>query len=93
MAHIVVEGRMTPRYLHAIFHYPFVHLGLDKVYCPIVESNEESINLCTKMGFSREITFLDAHPDGDIHIYSLTRDRCRFLGERFGKISERAGRA
>ena len=84
MAHLVVEGRMTPYYLHAIFHYPFTHLGLDKVYCPIVESNKESINLCSKMGFERETTLIDAHPDGDIHLYSLKRDNCRFTGERYG---------
>ena len=86
MAHIVVEGRLTPYYLYAIFHYPFEHLGLDKVICPIVQSNKESIRLCSKMGFERETTLSDAHPDGDIYLYSLKRSKCRFTGERYGKV-------
>ena len=85
MAHIVVDGRLTPSYLYAIFHYPFEHLGVEKVICPIAQSNEESIKLCTKMGFTAEATLRDAHPDGDIYLYSLRRSKCRFTGARYGK--------
>lgn len=93
MAHIVVEGRMTRDYLYAIFHYPFVHVGVDKVYCPIAESNVNSIRLCKKMGFRREATLRDAHPDGDIYLFSLKRSKCRFTGARYGKIFLPAARA
>ena len=93
MAHIVVDGRMTPAYLHAIFHYPFEHLGLEKVICPIAQSNTESIRLATKMNFTREATLRDAHPDGDIYLYTLKRKDCRFTGDRYGKKCKPASRA
>jgi RimJ/RimL family protein N-acetyltransferase len=85
-AHIVVEGALTRYYLFAIFHYPFEYLGCDKVVCQIIQSNKESIRLCTKMGFTREATLRDVHPDGDIYLYTLERKNCRFTGERYGKV-------
>lgn len=85
MCHIVVDGRMTPEYLYAIFHYPFEYLGVDKIICPIVQTNSESIRLVKKMGFSCEATLRDAHPDGDISLYSMVRQDCRFTGARYGK--------
>lgn len=75
---------MTPEYVAVIFDYPFRQLGVEKVICPIVETNTRSIRLCEKMGFSRETTLSDAHPDGDIHLYSLKRSECRFTGDRYG---------
>ena len=93
MAHIVVDGKMTPGYLYAIFHYPFQHAGAEKVYCPIAESNTESIRLCSKMGFEREATLSDAHPDGDIYLYSMKRENCRFTGARYGKTIIASARA
>ena len=83
--HIAVEGLLTPAYLGAIFHYPFVHLGVEKIICPIAESNEESIRLCRKLGFQEEARILDAHPDGSLLLYTMSRDKCRFIGERYGK--------
>lgn len=93
MAHIVIDGRLTRQYLYAIFHYPFTHVGAEKIYCPIVCTNKASINLCKKMGFDRETTLSDAHPDGDIYFYSLRRDKCRFTGVRYGKVSITPARA
>jgi hypothetical protein len=37
------------------------------------------------MGFSEEARIKDCHPDGDIILYTLKREDCRFLGERYGK--------
>lgn len=93
MCHIVVDGRMTPEYLYAIFHYPFEYLGLDKIYCPIVQTNSESIRLVKKMNFVCEATLTDAHPDGDICLFSLERQNCRFTGARYGKRILAAARA
>jgi len=86
VCHIVIEGRITRYYLYAIFHYPFEYLGCDKIVVPIAQSNGESIKLVENMGFEREATLCDAHPDGDIYLYSMKRQNCRFLGERYGKV-------
>ena len=85
MAHIVIHGRISKYYLFAIFHYPFEYLGVDKIICPIPQSNTESVRLATKMGFEKEATLRDSHPSGDIYMYTLKRDKCRFTGERYGK--------
>lgn len=94
VCHIVVEGLLTPTYLAAIFHYPFTYGGLDKIIAPVAESNDDSINFVTKLGFTREATLSGAHPDGDILLYTMTRDACRFIGERYGqRLSFAAARA
>jgi len=82
MAHIAVEGRMNKEYLYAIFHYPFMYLGVNKVICPIGQGNGKSIKLCENMGFMREATLHDVSPDGDIYLYTLERSKCRFTGEQ-----------
>ena len=84
-ATIAVDGIMTPTYLAAIFHYPFLFLGAKKIICTIAESNENSIHLCKKMGFTQEAQILDAHPDGSMLIFTLHREDCRFIGERYVK--------
>jgi RimJ/RimL family protein N-acetyltransferase len=85
MAHAAFRGLMTPRYLYAIFHYPFIVVGADVIVCPIASNNKESINISSKMGFTREATLRDAHPHGDLYLYTLRRDQCRYLGDRYGK--------
>lgn len=83
VCHIVIDGRMTPSYLAAIFHYPFMYLGVDKIIAPVAESNEESIKFVENLGFEREATLSDAHPDGAILLYTIKRTACRFIGERY----------
>lgn len=83
--HIAVQGLMTPKYLAAIFHYPFVHLGCDTIICTVAESNEESIRLAKKLGFQEHARLPEAHPDGAVLIFMLYRRDCRFIGERYGK--------
>ena len=85
MCHIVIDGRITPEYLAAIFHYPFVYLGVEKIIVPIVQSNEDSIKFVTKLGFTYATTLKEAHPDGDIHIYEMKRENCRYVSERYIK--------
>lgn len=83
--HIAVDGLMTPAYLRAIFHYPFEHCGARKIIAPIVESNRRSIRFVEKLGFRKEAQLLDAHPEGSILLYTMSRDQCRFLGECHGQ--------
>lgn len=87
VAHIAVEGRMTPAFLVAVFDYPFNVCDVNKVICPIPSENARSIALATNMGFHEEARILDAQPNGDILIYTLAKSDCRFLGEQYlGKI-------
>ena len=85
VCHIAVEGLMTPAYLAAIFHYPFVHCEAKKIFAPVAESNEKSKAFVENLGFRFEHRLLDAHPDGSILLYSMKRDQCRFIGEKYGQ--------
>jgi len=91
VAHIAVSGRMTPAFLAAIFDYPFNVCGVEKVISPIPSDNAASIRLCAKMGFRQEGRIRDAAPNGDILLFTLPNNECRFLGHRYhGKIRARA---
>lgn len=85
VVHIVVQGVMTPKYLAAIFHYPFIHCGASKLIAPVAESNEESVKFVTKLGFRLEHRLLDAHPDGSLLLFTMTPEQCRFIEERYGQ--------
>lgn len=85
VCHIAVEGLMTPTYLAAIFHYPYVHCGVEKIICPVAESNDECIRFVRKLGFREEARLLDAHPDGSLLLFTMKREECRFIGERYGE--------
>lgn len=83
VAHIAVRGRMTPAFLAAIFHYPFIHCGAHKVICPIPSDNLRSAKLAKNMGFIEEARIQDASPMGDILIHTLTKADCRFLKGKY----------
>ena len=84
ICHVAVQGLLTPAYMAAIFHYPFIHCGADKIIAPVVETNAESRRFVQKLGFVEEARIADAHPDGAIIIYTMQRAACRFIGERYG---------
>lgn len=85
VVHVAVQGLLTPSYLYAIHHYPFVHVGANKLIAPIGEDNAESIRFVRKLGFTQEGRIPGAHPDGALLLYTLGKEQCRYLGERYGK--------
>ena len=85
MCHIAIIGNLTPTFLAKIFDYPFRQLGAHKIIAPVASVNSESIRLVTNMGFKEEAKIKDAHPSGDIVVFTMTKNECRFLGEKYGK--------
>lgn len=83
MAHIAITGRIGRKFVHAIFDYPFNQMGCRKIICPIVENNVDSIKLCEKLGFKESARLKDIHPSGDMIFYTLERENCKYLGERY----------
>lgn len=77
--------RLSREYLHSIFYYPFVYLKVKKIIAPVACSNEKSRRFVEKLGFRIESQLLDAHPDGSLLIYTMNKEQCRFIGERYGK--------
>lgn len=89
MCHIAITGRMTPEYLNIIFDYPFVQLGVDKIVVPVLSDNEASIKFVKNLGFEEKARLLDISPDGDMIFFVMSKDNCRFIGERYGKRRRR----
>jgi RimJ/RimL family protein N-acetyltransferase len=85
--HIAVTGRMTSAYLGAIFHYPFNVCKVGKIIVPISSANIASIKFVEKMGFLEEARIKDAMADGDMVIFTMPKNRCKYLEYRYGKKS------
>ena len=85
ITHIAIEERMSKEFLAIIFDYPFVQLGVNKLIGPTNSSNENAIRFNLKLGFKEEARVKNAFPDGDMVLLTMTKDECRFLGEKYGK--------
>jgi RimJ/RimL family protein N-acetyltransferase len=70
---------LHPEFLFTVFWYPFEQLGAAKLLGPIAENNAACRRFVTHLGFVLEATLKDAHPGGDLLIYSMTRAQCRWL--------------
>jgi len=82
-----VEGKrwMTREFLWYAFYYPFVELGCDRVTGLVPESNLDARRFDQHLGFILETKLQDAHPDGDLLVYKMMKQDCRFLERRHGK--------
>lgn len=65
--------------LWVTFDYAFVQLGCRYVFCQIRSSNTEAINTALRTGFVQETTIPDVFLDGDLIIYRMRRENCRWL--------------
>jgi hypothetical protein len=61
------------------FHYPFVQLGVNKMFGQVPASNQTALDLNRRLGFTEELRVSDVFPDGDLVVFSMYRDRCRWL--------------
>lgn len=81
--HVAAEpGRrwMNRQYLWYSFHYPFNEMGVDRISGYVNASNAQAIAFDEHLGFQREAVLQGAAPDGgDVFIYVMRRDNCRFL--------------
>lgn len=76
-----VDGKswMTPKALWYAFAYPFSQLGLRRINGFIAESNKTARAFAENIGFTLETRMKDAHPEGDMLVYRLLKEECRFI--------------
>lgn len=80
--HIAGVGRwMNKQYLSIIFDYPFRQLKVRRITVCVASSNTASRRFVEHLGFTLEAILHDAHPDGDLRIYKMTADECRWIKE------------
>ena len=73
------SGFFNKDYLWAIFDYPFNKLNLKVIIATVAGNNEKSCNICRKLGFKEVALIADAHEQGDLVIFSMRANDCRWL--------------
>lgn len=66
-------------FLWYAFAYPFLQLRVNKVIGPVASTDKMVRRFDERLGFVLEATLKDAHPKGDLCLYTMTRQQCRWL--------------
>lgn len=80
--HMAVE-RMNRTFLAMLAWYAFCQLNAQKVIAPVSSANIKSRGVLFHAGFTLEATLVNAHPLGDLLLYTMTPEQCRFLADPF----------
>jgi len=72
---------MNRDFLKAVFGYAFNQLKVKKMIGPVDSANRDSRNFIENLGFTPEAVIADGARHGDLILYTLRRQDCRFLGE------------
>ena len=85
--HVAGEGNWaTKDLLRLAFDYPFNQCGVKVLLAYVAATNLKSVAMCHHVGFTIEHVITDAHPDGDLLIFAMRPEKCRYLkrGNRHG---------
>lgn len=79
--HIALDSPRAPirKLLVAAAGYAYNQLGVRKVLAPVSSANERSMKFVMGVGFKPEAIIKDAAPDGDLLIFSMTREQCGYV--------------
>lgn len=83
--HVASDGSrawMNRELLWFTFHYAFQQVGVKRLTGIVPESNISARQFDEHLGFREEGRLKDAHPDGDLILYRMTKADCRFLNIR-----------
>lgn len=87
VCHIRGEGNWASKlFLAVIYDYPFNKLGVKRVTVPIDSTNEKCIKLVKHMGFTLESTLERATSFGDLLIFRMFKEDCKYLKGKYGQI-------
>lgn len=79
--HIASSGShwMTKDFLWVTFDYPFNKLGLKVILGTVAGSNEKALKLDRHLGFKEVAMIPDAHDEGDLVIFEMRPEFCKWL--------------
>ena len=88
--HVASDGSakwLDRKFLWMAFDYPFNQAKVKRITGLVGEGNKAARSFDEHVGFRLETTLKDAHPTGDLLIYVMTRDDCRWLslGSRYAQ--------
>ena len=80
--HVGAYGKkwLTREYLWACFHYPFIQLNCKVLIGLVGSKNDAAKKFDEHLGFKLHTKIPHAHPDGELLVYIMNREDCRFLG-------------
>ena len=73
---------MTQEFLHAAFDYPFNQLRMRRVTACIHSSRNKAISFVKNLGFEYEGRMKHYYENGDMLLYGMLREKCRFLDRK-----------
>lgn len=85
VCHIASDGSrrwLTREYLWTTLDYPFNQLKVRRITVCIGQSNLASQRFVEHLGFSAEAKLKDAHPSGDLFVYRLFSEDCKYINVR-----------
>lgn len=80
--HFASNGKknwVTREFLWFVFYYCFFQVGVKRVSGFIWESNQSSVNFAQRIGGELEARLIDAANDGDVLLFKMTKDKCKWL--------------
>lgn len=78
-------GSLTKGFVHAMFRYPFIDLGVNKIIACVEKENHKSLQLLDRLGFIEEAIVTDVYPSGDMVILTMVRSECAWLENDYGQ--------
>lgn len=81
LADIAGEGKrwLTPELLWFMFYYPFEQAGAKRITACVEQTNIVSQQFVTNLGFELEGVMERAGRTGDLLIYRMFKENCRYL--------------
>ena len=88
VCHIASDGTkrwMTREFLWTIFDFPFRQLKVKRITVCVGIGNLASRRFVEHLGFTAEATLRQAHPTGDLLVYAMFKEKCRWISADFYK--------
>jgi RimJ/RimL family protein N-acetyltransferase len=88
-AGIAGDGKswMTREFLWFMFHYPFIQAGAKRITACVEQTNVVSQQFVTKLGFELEGVMERAGKTGDLLMYRMFPENCRYLERRHARCA------
>ena len=95
VASIAGEGKrwLTREFLWFMFYYPFEQLGVKRITTCVEQANVVSQHFTEHLGFQIEVIMKDAGRTGDLLMYRMFKDECRYLERQHGNRQKRRTRS
>lgn len=80
----MAAASIDPRWLNktmlrAVFSYPFLQLGCNRITTRVRADNSHSIRITERLGLIREGTMRQALDGVDVHVYGMLKNECRWI--------------